>query len=177
VVADEPVSALDVSVQGQIVTLLQDLQSRLGVAYIFIAHDLAVCHIAHRVAVMYLGRIETAPAEQLFAAHITLTRNLLSAVPEPDPDAPQPHHPARRLASPLAIPQVQLPNRCPIAQPICAETPPPYACRTHPHRHLPLRQAEPDRGVTLPAAIPIAPIPAASTPAAARRFLPRNRAR
>jgi len=129
IIADEPVSALDVSVQAQIVNLLGDLQAALGIAYLFIAHDLRVVeHVAGRVAIMYLGRIvELADSTALFAApHHPYTRALLSAVPSTDPAQRRERVVLRgEPPSPMAPPSgCPFHPRCAHAEPRCRIEPP-----------------------------------------------------
>ena len=134
VICDEPVSALDVSIRAQIVNLLMDLQADLGLALIFIAHDLPVVrHISDRVMVMYLGRtMEYGDAEQLYTRPLhPYTAALIEAAPAPDPKLARARARAHRplegeLPSPLAPPSgCPFSSRCPIAERRCHEEPPP----------------------------------------------------
>ncbi|WP_245461521.1 dipeptide ABC transporter ATP-binding protein [Mesorhizobium sp. M6A.T.Ce.TU.002.03.1.1] len=130
IIADEAVSALDVSVQAQILNLLLDLQQQMGIAFVFISHDLGVVeHIAHRVAVMYLGRIvELAPSEALFAKPVhPYTEVLIAAAPVPDPTRARVEVPVEgEVPSPINPPTgCAFHPRCPLAVERCRlEVPP-----------------------------------------------------
>jgi oligopeptide transport system ATP-binding protein len=126
VIADEPVSALDVSIQAQILNLFRQLQEELHLTYLFVAHDLSVIrHISDRVAVMYVGKIvETGTVKQIFEAPMhPYTQALLAAVPLPNPTAPPPRLTLTgEVVSPINPPEgCRLYGRCPLAGPECAE--------------------------------------------------------
>ena len=140
IVCDEAVSALDVSIQAQVINMFEELQEKLGVAYLFIAHDLLVVrHISDRVAVMYLGRVvETADSDELYESPIhPYTRSLLSAVPIPDPTIAKS---SQRLIlegdvpSPLKMPSgCAFRTRCRFATEKCAQECPPLTDRGNGH--------------------------------------------
>ncbi len=151
VIADEPTAGLDVSVQGEVLNLLNELRERLGLAIVIITHNLHVVHhVADRMAVMYLGRfVETGPAEELFSAPAhPYTAALLSANPEPDPDKAR-----DRIALPAEVPSLlarpagcEFHTRCPWAAEKCGVQPPDlrYVENRHVSCHSPLaRNAKP----------------------------------
>ena len=155
IICDEPVSALDVSIQAQVINLLADLQADFGLTYIFIAHDLSVVrHVSKSIAVMYLGKVtEIAPAEELFTVpRHPYTGALLSAVPIPNPDQSDQRQQiilAGDVPSPIAPPSgCRFHPRCPKAVPVCVAEDPPLEPRLgdgpeHPAAcHVPMAQGE-----------------------------------
>jgi oligopeptide/dipeptide ABC transporter ATP-binding protein len=141
IILDEPVSALDVSVQAQVVNLLDDLQDDLGLSYIFVAHDLSVVrHVSDRIAVMYLGKIvELSAADTLYAKpKHPYTASLLEAIPIPDPDRVRRDHvniAQGELPSPINPPSgCRFHTRCPYATEVCRTVEPPLA--QYPDGHL-----------------------------------------
>ena len=152
IVADEPVSALDVSIQSQMLNLLEDLQGEFNLTYLFIAHDLGVVrHVSDRIAVMYLGKVvELSPAEELYERPVhPYTEALLSAVPIPDPNLAEARE---RIVLQGDVPSPILPPpgcrfhpRCRYATEICAQVEPPLADYGNGHRaacHHPLNGGE-----------------------------------